>query len=79
MPSAKKPTFSPSVKKTASTSNSIIPFSMIVRSGQQFYIAMPYSSTLVIFFFDEKKITDFLDWFSDLCKDYILINDKKMK
>ena len=79
MPSAEEPTTSPFVSKAASISNSIVPPSTTVGPGQQFYMAMPYPGMPGTFFFDRRNVMDFLDRFLDLCGDYKLTNDEKMK
>ena len=47
--------------------------------GHQFIMAMPYPGTPGTPFFDGRNVTDFLDRFSDLCEDYKLSADEKMK
>ena len=42
-------------------------------------MAMPYSKTPGTLFFDRQNVTDFLNQFSDLCKDYKLLTDEKIK
>ena len=52
---------------------------MTISPRQNFFMTMPYLGTSEILYFDGRNVTDFLDRFSDLCADYKLLNEEKMR
>ena len=52
---------------------------MMIGPGQNFFMAMPYLGTPRTPYFDSKNVTYFLDRFFNLCADYKLSDEKKIK
>ena len=65
-------------------SNTFSPFQgnatpITIGLGQNFFMTMPYSGIPKTPYFDGRNVTDFLNRFSDLCADYKLLNQEKIK
>ena len=52
---------------------------IIIGLGQNFFMTIPYFSTLGTPYFDNRNVTDFLNYFSNLCTDYKLLDKEKMR
>ena len=52
---------------------------MTIDLDQNFFMTMPYSGTPGTPYFDDRNVTDFLDHFSDLCADYKLLDEEKIR
>ena len=52
---------------------------MMIGPGHNFFMPMPYPGTPGTPYFDGRNVTDFLDRFSDLCADYKLSDEEKMR
>lgn len=71
---------SANIKKTQltqSSKNATLP--AIIGPSHQFIMAIFYSKTFSKFFFDGQNVINFLNQFLDLCKNYKLLEDKKIK